>query len=115
MFAPTSTATNLVAWVTHSHKADTNGPNFTGKVSRLSGPNLENYQDYVINLPRSTRDHLTNQASYRPGEPNSLYISQGSMNAMGAPDTSWGLNAHETLLSAALTMALSGGSGLGLM
>jgi hypothetical protein len=102
VFAPTSTAGNLIAWVTHTHKADTNGPNFTSKISRLAGANLEQYQDYVVGLPRSSRDHLTNQASYRPGEPNALYVSQGSMNAMGAPDGSWGLNAHETLLSAAI-------------
>ncbi|HEX8914749.1 MAG TPA: choice-of-anchor D domain-containing protein [Humisphaera sp.] len=101
VFDPASTASNLIAWVTHTEKADLNGTNFTGKVSRLSGADLGTYQDYVTNLPRSVRDHLTNQAVFKPGQPTTLYVSQAANNAMGAPDTSWGSRA-ESLLSAAI-------------
>jgi glucose/arabinose dehydrogenase len=99
VFAPNSTASNLIAFVTHTQKSDLAGQNFTGKISRLSGPDLGTYQDYVTNLPRSVRDHLTNQAVFGPD--GALYIAQGANTAMGAPDTSWG-NRAESLLSAAI-------------
>ena len=52
-FDPSSTATNLVLWVSHSQYALENATDFTGKISRLSGANLEDYQDFVVGLPRS--------------------------------------------------------------
>ena len=66
-----------------------NAAEWTGKLSRLTGTSLGTYQDYVTGLPRSIRDHLTNQIDF--DSQNRLYISQGSMNAMGAPDNAWGL------------------------
>ncbi|MDB5297094.1 MAG: Fibronectin type 3 protein, partial [Phycisphaerales bacterium] len=99
VFDPTSTSGNLIAWVTHNAKADANGPNFTGKVSRLSGPDLGTYQDYVTGLPRSVRDHLTNQAAFGPD--GALYFNQAAQNSMGAADPIWGLDHPEVLLSAA--------------
>jgi fibronectin type 3 domain-containing protein len=98
-FDPASTPTNPILWVTHSAFAFTNGPDWTGKLSRLSGPNLATVQDYVVGLPRSIRDHLTN--SVRFGPDGALYFLQGSNTAMGAPDSAWG-NRPEHLLNAAL-------------
>ena len=65
-FDPAATAGNLVLWVTHSAYAFTGGPDWTGKVTRLSGPNLATVQDYVVGLPRSARDHLTNSLAFGP-------------------------------------------------
>ena len=85
---------------------------FTGKVSRLElNPSRTNFagevEDYVVGLPRSTRDHLTNSLVFGPDEdPGSgvkrfLYLTQGSNTAMGAPDAAWGFR-PERLLSAAV-------------
>ena len=102
-FDPRATAANLVLWVTHGHYVTDNGtlnwnaPDFTGKVSLLGGANLQTYTDYVVNLPRSVRDHLTNQMDFGPD--GALYLSQASNSAMGAPDNAWGMR-PERLLSA---------------
>ena len=100
-FAPTSTAQNLVAYVTHCSGGLSNAPAWDGKLSRLSGPNLESADLIVTNLPRSRRDHLTNSIDFRPGEDHVLYFLQGSNTAGGAPDNAWG-NRLERLLSAAV-------------
>ncbi|MEL7160032.1 MAG: choice-of-anchor D domain-containing protein, partial [Bacteroidota bacterium] len=99
-FAPTSTALDLVAYVSHAEGVLNNGASWDGKISRLSGPNLETEELIVTNLPRSRRDHLTNSISFRSGEPQVLYFNQGSNTAGGAPDNSWG-NRKERLLTAA--------------
>jgi hypothetical protein len=99
VFDPSSTASNLVAWVTHTQEADLNGSDFTGKISRLSGANLGTYKDYVTGLPRSVRDHLTNQATFGPD--GKLYVAQAANTAMGQTDTSWG-NRQEHLMTAAI-------------
>jgi glucose/arabinose dehydrogenase len=99
VFDPASTPDNLVLWVTNGEYAFENASDWTGKLSRLSGANLEQYQDYIVGLPRSIRDHLTNQAVFGPD--GKLYVAQGSMSAMGAPDNPWGLRS-EHLLNAAI-------------
>ncbi len=98
-FDPASTADNLIAWVTHTTFGFAGMADFGGKLSRLSGPNLETVQDYIVNLPRSARDHVTNQIDFGPD--GKLYYTQGSLSAMGAPDTAWS-NRNEKLLSAAV-------------
>ena len=98
-FAPTATADNLVLFVTHCAGGLNNAPPWDGKLSRLSGPNLEEEDLVVTNLPRSRRDHLTNSIAFRPGEDRVLYFLQGSNSAGGAPDNAWG-NRRERLLSA---------------
>ena len=98
-FDPTSTAANVIVWVDHSQMADFNGADFTGKVSRLSGPSLATYNDYVVGLPRSVRDHMTNQSAFGPD--GALYVSQAASNAMGGVDAAWG-NRAEHLLTAAI-------------
>ena len=98
-FDPAATAGDLVLWVTHSAYAFSGGPDWTGKVTRLSGPNLATVQDYVIGLPRSARDHLTNSLAFGPD--GALYVIQGSNTGMGAPDAVWE-NRPERMLTAAV-------------
>ena len=87
-FDPSSTASNLILWVDHGQGTTINATDFTGKISRLSGANLGTYQDYVTNLPRSVRDHLTNQSDFGPD--GALYLSQGSNSSFGARTRSGG-------------------------
>ncbi|MGB7157341.1 MAG: fibronectin type III domain-containing protein [Tepidisphaeraceae bacterium] len=99
IFDPASTADNLILWVTHGHIDFDNPPHWTGKISRLTGSNLQNYQDKVIGLPRAAHNHLTNQPVFGPD--GFLYVSQGGNTAQGAKDSTWGLR-DESLLSAAI-------------
>jgi len=103
-FDPASTAGNLILWVSHAQGVLEDADDWTGKISRLSGPNLATYQDYVVNLPRSVRDHLTNQIHF--GDDGAIYFSQPSMNAMGAPDTAW-VRADHPLSGTVLRVDLS--------
>ncbi|MTD16945.1 choice-of-anchor D domain-containing protein [Nakamurella sp. YIM 132087] len=97
-FDPASTADNLILWITDNYAyLGANVPDFTGAVAKLTGPNLENYQEVVVNLPRSIKDHETNSIAFKDGK---LYITQGSMNAMGALDGTWKRDEH--LLSASV-------------
>jgi glucose/arabinose dehydrogenase len=96
-FDPASTAPAPVLWVSHGFFAFENAPDWTGKITRMSGPGLTIVQDVVINLPRSYRDHLTNQPSFGPD--GALYFPQGSSSAYGSPDATWG-NRPEHLLNA---------------
>ncbi len=98
-FDPASTANNLIAWVTHGVYVFTDAPDWSGKLTRLSGPNLATWQDYLINLPRSARDHLTNQPSFGPD--GKLYFAQGSNSSMGDPDPIWS-SRDEHLMTAAI-------------
>lgn len=102
-FDPSSTAENLVLWVSNNYYYDFTKqvPDWTGKITRLSGPNLDTVRDVVVGLPRSTKDHMTNSVSFNPKEPNVLYFVQGANNASGAPDPAWD-NRPERVLSAAL-------------
>ena len=100
-FAPDSTPSNLVAYVTHSSLVFNNGPAWDGKLSRLTGPNLENEELLITGLPRSVRDHLTNSIEFNEADPNVMYFPQGSNSAGGSPDGAWG-NRPERLLSGAL-------------
>ncbi|MEL6186020.1 MAG: Ig-like domain-containing protein, partial [Myxococcota bacterium] len=100
-FDPNASASNLVAYVSHSSLAFSGAPAWDGNISRLSGANLQNETLLVTRLPRSIRDHVTNSVAFRPGEANALYFLVGSNSAGGAPDSAWG-NRPERLLSAAL-------------
>ena len=76
---------------------------FTGKLSKITvnGSNFKNstITDYVVGLPRSAKDHLSNSLAF--GKDGKLYMSQGSNTAMGAPDAAW-FNRPERLLSASI-------------
>ncbi|GAB4398935.1 MAG: hypothetical protein OHK0053_18320 [Microscillaceae bacterium] len=103
-FDPASTPQNLIAYVSHSKLTDFTTATgdelaWDGKISRLSGAQLNTVQDLVIHLPRSKKDHLTNSLAFKPGE-NALYFSQGSNSAAGAYDNAWRM--EESLLAAAI-------------
>ncbi|SIS82960.1 PKD repeat-containing protein [Zobellia uliginosa] len=100
VFDPAATSSNLIAYVSHDSGGLNSAPDWDGKISKLTGANLENEQLLVTDLPRSTKDHLTNSLTFRPGEPNVIYFNQGSNSAAGKPDNSWG-NREESLLTAA--------------
>jgi glucose/arabinose dehydrogenase len=97
-FDPASTPDYPVLWVTHGDGDIRNAADWSGKLSLVKGPSLEKYIDYVIGLPHSIRDHMTNQMDFGPD--GALYVSQGAMNAMGGADPQWQRPDH--LLSAAI-------------
>ena len=100
-FDPASTASNPILWITDDYEfvGVYNVPDWSGVLARLTGPNLDNYQEVLTNLPRSVKDHETNSIAFGPD--GNLYFTQGAMNAMGAPDSTWG-NRPEHELSAAV-------------
>ncbi|MDZ7952846.1 Ig-like domain-containing protein [Nostoc sp. DedQUE09] len=103
-FDPSSTnASNLILWVTNNYywNGTVDAPEWSGKITRLRGTNLETVKDYVVDLPRSSRDHLTNSIEFKPKEANVLYVLQGSNSSTGAPNTAWS-NRPERLLTAAV-------------
>lgn len=106
-FAPNATSSNLVAFISHSSPVFTNAPDWSGKVSRinLNNPASPQVIDYVINLPRSYKDHSTN--SVRFGPDGALYFPQGSNSAMGAADGAWGYRPERLLNGAILRLDLS--------
>ena len=101
-FDPASTANNLILWITDDY-AYLGGavPDYTGHIAKLTGPNLGTYTDVVENLPRSIKDHETNSIAFHDGL---MYINQGSMNAMGAADSTWGNRAEHLLSASVLTL-----------
>nr|WP_294941683.1 PQQ-dependent sugar dehydrogenase [uncultured Mucilaginibacter sp.] len=97
-FDPNSTSENLIAWVSYSSAEMNAAPAFDGKISRLSGVNLQDEEQIIVNLPRSTRDHMVNSMAFGPD--GALYISQGSNSSAGNYDKGW--QREETLLSGAI-------------
>ena len=100
-FDPAATADNLVAYVSHSALTLSDGPEWDGKITRLSGPNLETVEDIIIHLPRSKKDHLTNSIVFG-GPDNDMYIVQGSNSAGGEPDAAWDFRPERLLAAAVL-------------
>ncbi|RDC63396.1 Ig-like domain-containing protein [Adhaeribacter pallidiroseus] len=98
VFDPSSTASNLIAYVSHCSSKLEDAPTFDGKISKLTGSNLTTERLLVTNLPRSAKDHLVNSLVFGPD--GKLYISQGSNSSMGAYDGSW--QRTESLLSGAV-------------
>lgn len=98
-FDPMSSVSNPTLWVSHGAMALEKAPPWSGKISRLTGRNLETCQDVVINLPRAYRDHLNNQLAFGPD--GAIYFNQASMTATGAPDRKWD-GREETALTAAM-------------
>lgn len=109
-FDPSSTnASNLILWVTNNYywNGTVDAPEWSGKITRLSGTNLETVKDYVVDLPRSSRDHLTNSIEFKPNEPNVLYVLQGSNSSTGAPNSAWSNRPEKLLTAAVLRVDLS--------
>ena len=98
-FDPHAPVERPVLWVTHNHPAFADAPDLTSTVSRMSGTDLAEVEDVVVRLPRSIRDHLTNQPAFGPD--GALYFPQGSMSAYGAPCDEWGRR-DQHLLSATI-------------
>jgi hypothetical protein len=101
-FDPASTVDAPVLWVSHGVMALENAPEWTGKISRLSGPALDRYEDVIVALPRGYRDHLNNQLDFGPD--GAIYFNQGSMTATGAPDKKWNLRVERRLSAAILRL-----------
>lgn len=119
-FDPNATAGSLVMWVSHNQYRIGDYPdgsrgdfykyadNFTGKISVIDGVNLQNYQDRVVGIPRSAKDHMVNQLVFS-GNGRVLYFGVAALNAMGAADSTWG-NRVENIYSASI-MQMRLGSG----
>ena len=114
-FDPSSTAENLSLWVNHGQlpplqkdcEVDGGGmmqgaDDWTGKLSRLSGADLDTCTDYLIHLPRAWKDHLNNQITFGPD--GALYFCQAGNTAMGAPDHKWGFRLEHPLTAAILRL-----------
>ncbi|MDX6681109.1 MAG: hypothetical protein QOG94_1148 [Solirubrobacteraceae bacterium] len=99
-FDPAATASNPILWITNDEFAFDNATDWSGKITRLSGANLETVEDYVVGLPRSVRDHQTNSVAFGPD--GALYVTQGSNSATGAPDSAWGMREEHVLNAAVL-------------
>lgn len=94
----------LELWITNNDPVFPQpADDFTSRISRLtidSGADFSaTIEDYVVGLPRSAKDHLSNSLAFGPD--GNLYLTQGSNSAMGAPDSTW-YNRPERLLSAAI-------------
>lgn len=87
-------------WISHNDPLFPQpAADFTGKISKLTlkGTNFgADVQDYVVGLPRSAKDHLSNSLVFGPDD--KLYMTQGSNSAMGASDAAW-YRRSERLLS----------------
>ncbi|WP_218081300.1 malectin domain-containing carbohydrate-binding protein [Anthocerotibacter panamensis] len=90
-----------VLWVSHNDLV-TRVPaeDFSGGVCKLTLGQTgftATVQPYIVGLPRSGRDHMSNSLAFGPD--GLLYLSQGSNSAMGFPDRNW-YNRAERLLNA---------------
>jgi glucose/arabinose dehydrogenase len=92
-------------YVSHGFSSVLGSPDNTGKISLLTGKNLDTYKDLVINLPRSFKDHLTDQMAWGPD--SAIYWCQPSMTAMGAPDDAWGQRSEHLLSATILRLDLT--------
>ena len=101
-FDPASTAANVVLWVSNGYYGFDDAPDWTGKITRMSGPDLRTVQDVVVGLPRSVRDHLTEQPCFGPD--GALYFCQASNSSMGAADDVWGDRPERELSAAVLRL-----------
>ena len=99
-FDPSSKPDKLIAWVTHTQYAFEQASDWTGRITMLRGANLESYREMVTGLPRSVRDHVTNQPVFGPD--GFLYVGQAANTAMGRADPVWGNRPERPLTGAIL-------------
>lgn len=108
-FDPRSTSQNLILWVNHGQMAVTpegrleGADDWTGKLSRLSGPDLSEDQDVLIGLPRAYKDHLNFQMAFGPD--GAIYFTQGSHTSVGDVDKKWGYRPERKLSAAVLRLS----------
>jgi glucose/arabinose dehydrogenase len=94
-----------VLWVTHNAYSFSDAPDWTGSLSRMSGTDLATVQHVLVHLPRSWRDHLTNQPHFGPD--GALYFPQGRNTSYGAPDDEWGQRVQHLLCATILRLDVS--------
>ena len=99
-----ATANAPVLYLTHNANPLYEADDFTGAVSRLSGPNFSNVENLIQGLPRSFENHMTFALAFGPD--GRLYITQGGNTNHGlpAPGSEFG-DRPESELSAALLVA----------
>ena len=90
-----------VLWVSHGVAALEGAPDFSGKISTLSGGKYNDYADRVVGLPRAFKDHMNFAVAFGPRD-GLLYLSQGSNTGTGAPDTKWNFRPERLLTAAVL-------------
>ncbi|MGC4033796.1 MAG: Ig-like domain-containing protein [Tepidisphaeraceae bacterium] len=116
-FDPDATAGSLKLWVSHGQYKlgsiagsgsgrDYQADNYTGKISVLSGANLDSYNDVIVGIPRSVKDHLNNQIAFDTSG-NNFFFCIPSMSAMGAADTTWGSRPENALSAAYIRVNLA--------
>ncbi|WP_211489793.1 malectin domain-containing carbohydrate-binding protein [Georgenia thermotolerans] len=120
VFDRDATADDLRLWVT-STSANIGGETqeWISGISLLTGANLGTERKVFEGLPRSLSDHLTNSIAYGPD--GRLYFLQGSNQAAGDLDNSWGQRGEKLLTAATLVFdqdhpqvqaAISGGASI---
>jgi len=82
---PLSTPDNVILWLSHSDGSQDNGAANSGKITRVSGLNLNVVQDIVIGLPRAIANHAPNQVHFGPD--GRLYLAIGGNTGAGAANT----------------------------
>ncbi|MFT3789087.1 MAG: Ig-like domain-containing protein [Tepidisphaeraceae bacterium] len=111
VFDPKSTPDNPIIYATHTPFLGAMGTpffkvaDFSAILSKISGPNLSNVQDLLVNLPRSAIDHQTFEPIWGPD--GALYFHQGASNAYGDPDKEWDMRAEHLLTASVLRLDLS--------
>uniref|UniRef100_UPI0011B06C26 malectin domain-containing carbohydrate-binding protein n=1 Tax=Cryobacterium sp. Y82 TaxID=2045017 RepID=UPI0011B06C26 len=117
VFDKDATAGNLKLWVTTTTANFNEAGLWVSGISLLSGPGLETRSEVFSELPRSLSDHLTNSMTYGPD--GRIYFQQGSNQAAGDLDNSWGQRGEQLLTAATLVFdpaqtqvaSAAGGSG----
>ena len=101
LFDESSTAGNLKLWVTNtSANVSNESGQWVSGISLLTGENLQNRKQVFTEMPRSQSDHLTNSMIYGPD--GDIYVLQGSNQAAGDLDGSWGQRGEQMLTAALL-------------
>jgi mono/diheme cytochrome c family protein/glucose/arabinose dehydrogenase len=100
LFDQAAAAENPVFWITHTDQFSDNPGIFSGSISKVTkNGDAWELQDYVVGLPRSLKDHLTNSMDWGPD--GAMYVVQGGNTAMGDRDEIWGMR-PETLMGGAV-------------
>ncbi|HEX8322895.1 MAG TPA: Ig-like domain-containing protein [Tepidisphaeraceae bacterium] len=111
-FEPGATVEKPTMWVSHNQyrfgskpgqgSFYENAENFTGKISRIGKADFSSYEDIVINIPRSARDHMNNQIVFaKSGRTTTFLFGIAAMNAMGRADNLWA-GREENIYSASI-------------
>ena len=100
VFDKSATAGNLKLWVTTTTANFNEQGQWVSGISMLTGPNLATRNQVFSELPRSLSDHLTNSMAYGPD--GRIYFQQGSNQAAGDLDNSWGQRGEQLLTAATL-------------